>query len=138
MKWIKEDYWITDDKDRVDLDYIAASLQTTYWAKERPKALIEKSIENSFFLTLFKGERPIGFARIVSDCAVFAWLCDVFVDPDFRGGGLGKWLVQCALEHDSMHVKINLLATKDAHGLYEKFSFERKECMVRYNKADSA
>lgn len=143
MKWNNNDYWITDDNDAVDIDYVHRTLNTTYWAADRPKEIVEKSIRNSVMLSLFNHHRQIGYARIVSDYATFAWLCDVYIDPEYRGQGLGAWLCKCYLEHPSSYVSINLLATKDAHALYEKFGFKPKECMIlvgndRYDQQESA
>jgi GNAT superfamily N-acetyltransferase len=80
---------------------------------------------------LFKGEEQIGFTRIVSDEATFAWVSDVFVHPDHRGKGLGVWLMECTMAHPVMDVTLQILATKDAQGLYEKFGFQRREMMFR-------
>ncbi len=131
MKWKKGEYITTDDKSNVDIDYVHRTLNTTYWARGRPKETVKKSIENSIFLSVFKDNRQVGYSRVVSDNATFAWICDVYIDPKHRGNGLGKWLMRCTLKHPSVKVRINLLATKDAQGLYEKYGFERKECMAR-------
>ena len=130
MKWDNNEYWITDDNTVANIDFVHTSLASTYWAKGRSRETVEKSVENSVMLSLFKDDQQIGFARIVTDHSTFAWLCDVFVHPDYREKGLGVWLCKCYLEHPCSHVRINLLATKDAHELYEKLGFERKECMV--------
>jgi GNAT superfamily N-acetyltransferase len=132
MKWRKGRFWITDDPAVVDVDFVTTSLNTTYWAQERPRAVIEKSLRNSVVLSLFKDKTQIGLTRIVGDKATFAWICDVYVAPEHRKQGLGKWLVQCALEHPICDVRLHLLATKDAHGLYQKFGFTHKECMALY------
>jgi len=131
MKWKKGEYITTDDKSNVDFEYVHRTLNTTYWAKGRAKETVIKSIENSVFLSVFKDGRQVGYSRVVSDNATFAWICDVYIDPEHRGKGLGRWLMRCTLKHPSTKVRINLLATKDAHGLYEKYAFEIKECMVR-------
>ncbi len=130
MKWEKDDYWVTDEDYMVDLDFVTASLQTTYWAENRPREIVEASIRNSVFLSMFDKSKQIGFARVVSDKATFAWLADVFIDPAYRGKGLGEWIVSCALEHPSTHVGLNLLATRDAHDLYRKFGYEDFGCMA--------
>lgn len=125
----KAEYTITDSKEDIDWDFVVRSLQSTYWAEDRPGKLITGSFENSEVLSLFKGEEQVGFARIVSDFSCFAWLCDVYIDPRYRGRGLGKFLMSCVKEHRSTQVRMTLLATKDAHGLYEQFGFERREMM---------
>ena len=133
MKWQKDDFWITDDTSVLDVNFVATSLNTTYWAQDRPRDVIEKSLQNSVVFSLFENDKQIGFTRTVTDDATFAWICDVYVHPDYRGRGLGKWLMACVLEHPSAQVGINLLATRDAHGLYEQFDFGRRECMMRRN-----
>ena len=95
------------------------------------KELIIKSIENSILLSLFEDNIQIGFARIVGDGATFAWLCDVFVSENYRGKCLGKFLMKCAMEHPSTNVRTNLLGTKDAHGLYEKYGLSAKKITER-------
>jgi GNAT superfamily N-acetyltransferase len=131
MKWENGDFWITDDLQVVDLDFVVTSLNTTYWAKDRPRAVIEASIKNSVVLSLFKNNKQIGLTRVVSDYASFAWICDVYVHPDYRGNGLGVWLMTCTLEHPSTNVNLIMLSTKDAHGLYKRFNFKRGECMKK-------
>ena len=131
MEWKKDNFYITDDKSLADIDFIHQSLKTTYWAEGRPREVVEKSIDNSVLLSLFHLEEQIGFTRIVSDYATFAWVCDVYVHPDYRGKGLGMWLSECTVNHPAMDVSLQILATRDAHGLYEKFGFMVRECMYR-------
>jgi GNAT superfamily N-acetyltransferase len=131
MQWEKGEYLITDDQSRVDIDFVHASLNTTYWAENRTRQVVEKSLEKSVLLSLFKGDEQIGFTRIVSDGVTFAWVCDVFVHPDHRGKGLGVWLMECTVAHPAMDVALQILATRDAHGLYEKFGFQTREMMFR-------
>ena len=133
MEWEKGDYVITDDQSQVDIDFIHSSLNTTYWAENRSREVVEKSLKNSVLLSLFQGEKQIGFTRIVSDFSTFAWICDVFIHPDHRGKGLGMWLMACTMEHPAMDVNLQILATRDAHGLYEKFGFQVREMMFRRN-----
>lgn len=133
MKWEKDNYWITDDNTAADIDYITDSLNKTYWAEGRSREIVEKSVQNSVLLSMFDKEKPIGFARLVTDHSTFAWLCDVYIEPSYRGQELGKWLMKCTLEHPSTHVRINLLATRDAHGLYKQYGYDMKECMILYD-----
>ncbi|MBN2658510.1 MAG: GNAT family N-acetyltransferase [Spirochaetales bacterium] len=125
----RDNYILTDSKDNIDWDFITKSLHSTYWAEDRPEELIRKSFENSVVLSLFRNKQQVGFARIVSDFSCFAWLCDVFVSPEHRGPGLGKLLMNAVSEHESTQVRMTILATKDAHGLYEKYGFTRREMM---------
>ncbi len=132
MKWEKGEFWITDGNEAADIDFVWQSLDTTYWAKGRSRDVVEKSVRNSVMLSLFKNDQSVGFTRIVGDNSTFAWICDVYVHPNFQGRGLGKWMMECCLAHPICKVHIKLLATRDAHGLYEKYGFVRKECMIRH------
>jgi len=131
MRWERESFWVSDATEDADIDFMTEALHTTYWARRRPREVVAASVANSIVLTLYDGERPIGFTRMVSDRATFAWLCDVFVLPEYRGQGLGSWLVGLTVHHPAAVDGLQLLATRDAHGLYEKHGFERRECMMR-------
>jgi GNAT superfamily N-acetyltransferase len=128
-EWRRGEYVISDDHARLDVDVIHGYLKSSYWAAGRPLERVVLSIEHSLPLGLYKDDRQIGFARVVTDRATFAYLADVFVLEEFRGAGLGKWLVQIALAHpDLQNLRRWMLATKDAHGLYRQFGFtELKE-----------
>ena len=130
---------IQTDREKLNLDFIHGYLcNQSYWAQGRSYAVVKKSIQNSLCFGLFEGERQIGFARVVTDLATFAWLCDVFVAASYRGCGLGKWLVECVVAHPDLQiVKYILLATQDAHELYRWYgNFESPRAfdkwMVRY------
>lgn len=129
MRWQQGDYTVSDEMKLLPMDFIVESLNKTYWAEGRPAGLIKASFENSAVLMVMKGEEPAGFARIVSDYSTFAWLCDVYIAPGHRGKGLGKFLMSCVKAHPSADVRTITLATKDAHGLYEQFGFEKREMM---------
>jgi GNAT superfamily N-acetyltransferase len=130
MKWTRDNFWISDDHRDADIEFIIAELHRSYWAAERSRETIEKSVSNSVMFSLYDNDRPVGFARVVTDWTTFAWLCDVWICEAYRGRGLGVWLMKCLLEHPSTAVTRNLLATRDAHGLYEKFGFRTKDCML--------
>lgn len=100
--------------------------EDSYWAKNIPLETVERAIENSLNFGLFAADgRQVGFARIITDKATFAWLCDVFVLPAFRGRGLSKWLMQVVWTHpDVQGLRRHMLATLDAHGVYAPFGFE--------------
>ena len=121
------DYDINTDRSLLDVDFVHTYLsQESYWARGRTKELVEKSIAHSLCFGLYKGERQIGFGRVVTDFVVFAWLMDLFVDPHFRGKGLGTMLVQSIVDHlDLQQVNGIGLRTEDAHELYRKFGFEK-------------
>jgi GNAT superfamily N-acetyltransferase len=108
----------------MDLDAIHAYLTRSYWAEGISKQLVARSIEGSLCFGLLDADRQIGFARVVSDCATFAWLCDVFVLEEYHGRGLGTWMMRELMTHpDLQGLRRWGLVTRDAHGLYEKFGF---------------
>lgn len=132
MELRKGDYVITDDRERIDLSFVISSLHKTYWASSRAPEVILESIENSICLSLLKSGNQIGFARIVTDKATFAWIADVYIDEEHRGIGLGEWLVETTNGHPAIkNASLHLLKTRDAHGLYEKFGFVRDDCLTR-------
>jgi len=113
------------DKTRFDIDFVHQWLsESSYWAQSRPRDIVEKAIENSVCFGVFDGDQQVGFARLVTDHATFAWLCDVFIAESHRGRGLGKWLIQCITTYADEtwpNLRILLLATRDAHGLYRRY-----------------
>ena len=99
-------------------------LETSYWAKGRRRSVVERSIRNSLCFGAYIAGRQVAFARVVSDRAVFAYLMDVFVLPEFRARGISKALMRTVLEHpDLQNLRVFLLATRDAHDLYAQFGF---------------
>ncbi|MDX6694117.1 MAG: hypothetical protein QOF02_1720 [Blastocatellia bacterium] len=119
------EFLISNDAARLDIKFIHSFLSTnTYWATGRAFEVAQRSIENSFSFGLFHNERQIGFARVVTDYATFAWLADVFVIEEFRGRGLGTWLMEVIINHPRLQgFRRWTLATKDAHELYRQFGF---------------
>lgn len=144
MQWLRDEYVLSEDKARLDLNVICALLRDTYWAANRSREAIDKSIQHSVCFGLFHAGKQVGFARAVTDCATFCYLCDVIVAPEHRGRGLGKWIVECMLTHPDLQTTTQCLRTRDAHALYERFGFERTEYMRRSTndwskqKSDSA
>jgi GNAT superfamily N-acetyltransferase len=99
-------------------------LTDSYWAIGIPLETVRRSIENSINFGLYHGQQQVGFARIISDLATFAYLADVFVLPAYRGRGLSQWLMECIVSHpDLQGLRRWMLATQDAHGLYARFGF---------------
>lgn len=129
MNWDKNGFMISDDRSLLDIDRISRLLSTTYWASNRPKETIERSIVNSICFGLYDNSKQIGFARVVSDKAVFSWVLDVVIDEGYRGKGLGKWLVASVLEHPEIKNTAFALATSDAQDFYRKFNFSEQQCM---------
>ena len=117
-------FTISTDTKRLDFSMLYQFLSNSYWGKGRDFELIKHSILRSLNFGLYIDDRQIGFARVISDEMTFAYIADVFVLDEFRGKGLGKWLMDTILEVDFFHPKINwLLGTRDAHELYEKCGF---------------
>lgn len=137
MEWSSGAFTITTNKDRLDIEVIHGFLKTSYWAADRSREAIEATIANSVCFGVLTESRQIGFARLVSDGVVISWLGDVFIIPEFQGRGLGKWLMSCVVAHPLLQNTKCILGTNDAHGLYEKFGFERKELMRREPGGDS-
>jgi predicted N-acetyltransferase YhbS len=120
-----DDYGITTDKARLDIDAIHAYLSRSYWSTGIPRALVEKSIANSLCFGLFCGAAQVGFARVTTDKATFAYLADVYVLEEHRGKGLAKRLMQAVQGHpDLQGLRRFMLATRDAHALYRQFGFQ--------------
>jgi GNAT superfamily N-acetyltransferase len=125
-EWRRGNYVISTDPSMLDLDVVHGFLQRSYWAAERPLEMVKRSVEHSLNFGLYqaKDRRQVGFARVVTDFATFAWLCDVFIDEAHRGQGLGAWLMQTVVDHPELCcMRLWVLGTRDAHGLYEKVGF---------------
>jgi len=115
---------ITTDPSRLDLDVIHAFLTTSYWAKGVPRETVARSIEHSLCFGAFEGARQVGFARVISDRATFAYICDVFALESARGHGVGKSLMTAIMSHPELQgLRRWTLFTRDAHGLYRQFGF---------------
>src|SRR5574341_648866 len=120
----KDNFTISTDLARLDIDAIAEMLTRAYWAQGRTREMIARYVQHSLMFGLYEGDKQIGLARVVSDYTTFAWLCDVFIHEDYRGHGLGKWLMQTVHSHpDLQGLRRWILATRDAHGLYEQFGW---------------
>jgi GNAT superfamily N-acetyltransferase len=121
----RDSFTISTDQSRLDMSAVYDFLSRSYWAKTRPREYTDAAFANSLVFGVFEGERLVGMARVVTDYTIVAYLCDVFIHEEFRGRGLGKWLMESMLAHpDLNHVRRWLLATDDAHGLYRQFGFE--------------
>jgi GNAT superfamily N-acetyltransferase len=124
LSWRRDEFEITTDPSRVDLDAVHAFLAASYWAQDIPRGVVLRSIENSLPFSVWTPDRQVGFARVVTDRATFAYVGDVFVLPDYRGRGLSLWLMQVIVSHpDLQGLRRWSLLTRDAHGLYEKVGF---------------
>ncbi|MFN8345686.1 MAG: GNAT family N-acetyltransferase [Spirosomataceae bacterium] len=122
----KDDYWISTDKSKLDIDLIHRYLsQDSYWAENIPREIIERSIANSLSFGIYHEHRQIGFARVITDFATYGYLGDVFVSAAYRGLGLSKWLMDCIFNQipELQGFRRWSLATADAHGLYRYYGF---------------
>jgi GNAT superfamily N-acetyltransferase len=121
----EQEFVVSTEKSRLDIDAIHRFLSNdSYWAQERALGQTRTAIENSICFGVFRGEKQVGFARVISDKATFAYIGDVFILDEFRGRGLSKMLMKAMLEHPELQgLRRWVLATKDAHGLYEQFGF---------------
>lgn len=120
------DYLITDDPARIDADAVHRYLaHESYWASGIPREIVDRSLEHSLCIGAYAGDgEQVGLARVITDYATYAWLCDVYVLDAHRGHGLGKALVQAVVTHPRLQtVRRFALATKDAHELYARFGF---------------
>ena len=119
-----KEYLISDDKSKLQIDKITQMLNNSYWAENRTIEIIEKSIKNSICIGVYDKNKQIGFARCVTDYATIYWLADVIIDPDYRKQGIGKALVEAAINHNELKGCFGVLATRDAHSLYEQYGFK--------------
>lgn len=141
------EYTISTDPERFDLKVIHDFLANSYWAKGIPREIVARSVEHSLCFGVYdlraeksaaetrpaRNEAQIGFARVVSDFATVAYLGDVFILDSHRGLGLGKWLMECILQHPMLQgLRRWILLTRDAHGLYSQFGFTPVKAPERY------
>lgn len=123
--WQRGEYAISTNRSRLNLNLIHDFISNhSYWGRGRALEVVQRSIDNSLPFGIYKGDEQVGFARIVTDYATFAWVADVFIVPEQRGHGLSKWLMEVILAHPQLQgFRRWVLSTKDAHGLYEQFGF---------------
>ncbi len=121
----RDKYQISTDKRRFNVALIHDFLRSSYWAKDIPRSVVSKSIRHSLCFGVFFQGKQVGFAKVITDRATFAYLADVFVVPEHRGRGVGKMLISRILAHrDLQGLRRIMLATADAHGLYAPFGFK--------------
>jgi GNAT superfamily N-acetyltransferase len=128
--WRRGAYVIDTDRARVDLDVVHAFLSTSYWAQGIPRDVVKRSIDGALCFGVYRddgaraGDEQVGFARVITDYATYAYVGDVFVLEPHRGRGLSKWLMECMTAHpDLQGLRRWMLATRDAHGLYRQYGF---------------
>ena len=117
-------YRISTETSEMDIHFIHRFLSNSYWAKSIPFETVQKAVEGSMPFGVFKGDEQVGFARVITDGATFAYLADVFIDEAYRGLGLSKFLMEVIMAHPRLQdLRRFVLITRDAHGLYEQFGF---------------
>ncbi|HTT63517.1 MAG TPA: GNAT family N-acetyltransferase [Bryobacteraceae bacterium] len=132
--WQRGAYEISTDPARLDIAMLHQYLSgSAYWALGRPLDVVRRSIENSLPFGVYQGSAQIGFARVVTDYATFAWLADVFLLPGHRGQGIGKWLISVIVNHPRLPgLRRWILVTRDAHGLYSPYGFRPLDAPERF------
>jgi len=125
-EWRRGEFEISNERARLDIKLIHKYLSTeSYWAVGRDVEVVQRSIDNSLPFGIYKGASQVGFGRVVTDYATFAWVADVFIVEEYRGQGLSKWLVEVMLEHPQLQgFRRWVLSTRDAHELYRKYGFQ--------------
>jgi len=124
MDWQRDGLTISTDPARIDRALVHAFLSGSYWASGIPREIVDRSIENALCFGVYEENRQVGFARVISDLATFAYLADVFVLPSHRGRGLAKWLMEAILAHPKLQgLRRWMIVTRDAHGLYRQVGF---------------
>ena len=132
-EWRRGEYSISTDKGRLDVAVIHGFLTMSYWAAGVPMDVVKRSIEHSLAFGVFKEDQQVGFARIITDYATFAYLGDVFILEPFRGRGLSKWLMEVIVGHPELQgLRRWMLLTRDAHGLYRQVGFTEPSHPERY------
>lgn len=123
-EWVRDEFVISTDRARLDVELVHGYLETSYWAAGMPRDVLERGIENSLTFGIYHRDRQVGFARAITDLATYAYLSDVFVLEAYRGQGLSKWLMECILAHpDLQGLRRFALFTRDAQRLYERYGF---------------
>ncbi len=124
MEWSRGALSISTDPGRLDRAAIQGFLAGSYWARGIPQEVVDRSIDGALCFGIYEGAAQVGFARVITDRATFAYLADVFVLESHRGRGLASWLMEVVMTHpDLQGLRRWILMTRDAHGLYRKFGF---------------
>ena len=120
----KDAFTISTEKSKIDIDYVHGFLTHSYWSPGIPLETVKRAMENSLCFGVYDNDKQVGYSRMITDQATFAYLADVFIDENSRGKGLGKWLVKTILAHPGLQgLRRMMLATRDAHSLYAQFGF---------------
>lgn len=139
LEEVRGELRLTTNRDQIGVDDVHRLLQQTYWASATTREQLITAMENSICFAVFRGEKLIGFTRIVTDLATYAYVTDVVVDSDERGAGIGKWLIQAFLHHPQLGgVRRFSLLTRDAQSLYEPFGFSTELGTLTYMEKKTA
>jgi GNAT superfamily N-acetyltransferase len=132
-EWSRDGFIVSTDPARIDVDLVHGFLTTSYWAEGIPRDVVRRSIEHSFCFGLYHEGRQVGFARVITDRATFAYLGDVFVLEAFRGRGLGRWMLEIIQAHPELQgFRRWVLLTRDAHALYRDAGWTSLAAPDRY------
>lgn len=132
-QWERGPYTIDTDPARINLDLVHGFLTEAYWSKGIPRETVRRSIKNSLVFGVYRGTRQVGFARVITDRATFAYVGDVFILPAERGQGLATWLIEVVIGHPELQgLRRWVLLTRDAHGLYRQVGFTELADPARY------
>jgi GNAT superfamily N-acetyltransferase len=124
MDFTKDRFYISTEKEKMDIDLVHSFLTRSYWAEGISKETVQRSIDGALCFGVFYQKKQIGFARMITDKATFAYLADVFIIEEYRGLGLSKWLMEVIMSYPGLQgLRRMMLATRDAHELYKKFGF---------------
>jgi GNAT superfamily N-acetyltransferase len=125
-EFTKDSFLISTDKGKLDIAVIHGFLsRESYWALNIPEEVVRRSVEHSFCFGVYDGDAQVGFARVITDFATTAYICDVFIIQKYRGRGLAKWLVECITTLPELQgLRRWMLITRDAHSLYEGVRFK--------------
>ncbi len=125
---MENNFFVSTDKSKLDIKLIHNFLRRSYWAKDITLKTVEDSIKNSLCLGIYQEDRQVGFARVITDYATFAYLADVFILENYQGRGLARLMLEFISDHPKLqNLRRWMLATKDAHGLYSKYGFKKLE-----------
>ncbi|REF27482.1 acetyltransferase (GNAT) family protein [Xenorhabdus cabanillasii] len=125
IEWRRDEYWITTDKNKIDVKFVHSNLTQLFWARGVEFEKVKTAVENSLCFVLFHSNKEIGFARLVTDFSMFSYISDVFIIDEYQKKGLGRWLIECILQHPAItQVKHVALVTSEAGWLYKKLGFE--------------
>jgi len=139
IEYHRGEFLLSTDPKRLDVNLIHSFLTDCYWAQGIPLEVVKRSIQNSFCFGVYTDGKQVGFARVISDFATYAYIGDVFVLESFRGHGLGKWIMRSIMQHPKLQgLRRWSLLTRDAHGLYAQFGFTPVEVPDRYMEIHAA